>query len=175
MNALNELSQYCTVLSQGKGGVLKIEEGGFESSDLDSLLREGIQLPKLVDKKIYLTENANREILAYSIAHDLVLNNLGKDDRIAISPSDVIERYRHREIPLEKVRDALRFLRKIGGCRQNSDGMFVFGTHHLGNLLQVQTQLEQTRVRDYLDGDEANQMSLGEFAQATDMNGGSEN
>ncbi|WP_042663220.1 hypothetical protein [Haloferax sp. ATB1] len=175
LDALNELSQYCTVLSQGKGEVLKIEEGGFENSELDSLLREGIQLPKLVDKKIYLTENANREILAYSIAHDLVLNNLGKNDRISISPSDVMERYRHREIPLEKVRDALRFLEKIGGCRQNADGEFVFGTHHLGNLLQVQAKLEQTRVKDYLDGEEANQMSLGEFAQATETNGGSEN
>ncbi|WP_363467255.1 hypothetical protein [Halogeometricum borinquense] len=172
--ALNELSQCCTVLSQDKGKSLKHEEGKLEDGELEATLRAGIQLPRLVDKKVYLTENANREILAYSIAHDFVLNNLGKDDRVKVTPTDVIERYRHREIPLEKVRDALQFLKMIGGCQRNADGEYVFDKHRTGKLLEVQSKLEKTRVKDYLQDEVEGQTSLGEFAPTAETNGGAD-
>ncbi|RDZ50450.1 hypothetical protein C5C07_19195 [Haloferax sp. Atlit-4N] len=166
-SALDDLKQHSAVLSQQKGESLTLAEGTLEDNELKTLLRNGIRLPMLVDKKVYLTENTNREILAYSIAHDLVLNNLGKDDRLSITPSDVIERYRHREVPLEKVTDALQFLEKIGGCQQNSAGSYQFDRHRVGKLMQVQSKLEDARVAEFLEsGQTKGQSSLEDFGSA---------
>ena len=63
--ALEEVSEHCTVLSQKKGGDLRAEEENIDDSELRDLLLDGISVPKLVDKMVYLTENVNREILAY--------------------------------------------------------------------------------------------------------------
>ena len=74
--ALEEVSEHCTVLSQKKGGDLRAEEENIDDSELRDLLLDGISVPKLVDKMVYLTENVNREILAYAIVHDAVLNSI---------------------------------------------------------------------------------------------------
>lgn len=163
--ALSDLSEHCTILSQEKGGQLQIEESNITDTELEETLSDGLKLPTLPETNFYLTENVNREILAYSIAHDCVLPNLKRDSRIELAREDVIERYRHREIPLSKLDDALKFLEGIGGCSQVSDGVYRFEKARLSNLLSVTSQLEETRVLDYIGTEEEeSQTSLEEFS-----------
>ena len=153
-DALEEISEYGTVLSQEKGGQLQIAENRLDDSDLYQFLEDGISIPTLVDKNVYLTENVNRETLVYSIAHDAVLNSIGKDDEMAITPDDIIERYRHRQIPRGKLNDALAFLRQAGACVKVSDE-YIFRTTNMSGIMSITDNLNETTVRDFLSEEEA--------------------
>ncbi|MFC7248234.1 hypothetical protein ACFQO7_37740, partial [Catellatospora aurea] len=93
-NALSEIAEHASVLSQEKGGSLVLEEGEIADANLRTRLESGIPIPVTVDKNVYLTENVGREILAFSIVHDTVLNSIGKDSELAIEAEDIVERYR---------------------------------------------------------------------------------
>lgn len=153
-DALGNLSEHCTVLSQKKGGKLQVMEDRLNDSELKALLAEGISVPTLVDKTIYLTENVNRETLAYSIVHDAVLNSIGKDKEISISPDDIIDRFRHRQVSRGKLNDALAFLRQIGACVKVSDE-YVFRNSNMSNIMSVGDYLNETTVREFLSQEEA--------------------
>lgn len=165
-DALAELSEHCTVLSQEKGGVLQTEEERLDDPELHDLLSGGISIPTLVDKHIYLTENVNRETLAYSIVHDAILNSIGKDKEIAIEPDDIIDRYRHRQISRGKLNDALAFLRQIDACVKVS-GEYVFRTGNMANIMSVGDRLEETTVQEFLSEEEAEegQRTLSGFSE----------
>jgi hypothetical protein len=171
-DALDNVSECCTVLSQQKGGLLQIEENQLDDPDLNDLLSEGISIPTLVDKHIYLTENVNREILAYSIVHDAVLNSIGKDSEITIDSEDIINRFQHRQISLGKLNDALVFLRQIGACVKKSDE-YVFRTSNMSNIMSVGDKLEETTVRTFLTEEEPEegQSRLGSFADDAESDG----
>jgi hypothetical protein len=162
--ALDQLSDHGAVLSQQKGGTLSIAEGKVQDGSLRSVLTEGIPLPQLPDTHIYLTENVNREILAYSIAHDCVRTVLVSDESITIKSEDVIERYRNRELDIRKVNDALEFLSQIRACTSSSEGEYTFRRANMSKILGVEEYLRKTRVRETLSGPGAGQQSLDDFA-----------
>jgi len=157
---LDNLSTYGSVLSQSKGGEVSTVKDSFESLTLSEIFSEGIELPALPETKFYLTENVNREILAYSIAHDTVLPNLSRDSRITISQEDIIDRYRHRQVPLEKLTHSLQFLSDIGGCTDNGDGTYTFSKSRVSNLMGVEAKLRQTRVLDFIESNGSVQRTL---------------
>jgi hypothetical protein len=153
-NALDEIAQHCTVLSQRKGGKLMAEREQINDAELRDLLVEGISVPTLVDKHVYLTENINREILAYAVVHDGILNSIGKDKEIAVAPDDIIERFRHRQISRGKLNDALVFLRQVGACVKVS-GEYVFRRSNMADIMSVPERLTETTVREFLSQEEA--------------------
>jgi len=157
---LENLSEYGSVLSQEKGGELVSVKDSFEDMDLSETFSDGIELPALPETAFYLTENVNREILAYSIAHDAVLPNLSRDARITLAPEDIIERFRHRQVPLEKLMDSLRFLSEIGGCTDNGDGAFTFSKSRVSSLMKVESKLRETRVLDLIESGGSVQRTL---------------
>lgn len=165
---LENVSEHGTVISQKKGGEMTTVRDSFDSLDISKVFSEGIELPALPETKFYLTENVNREILAYSIAHDAVLPNLSRDSRITLSPGDIIERYRHRQIPLKKVRDSLRFLSKIGACAENGGGSYTFSKSRLSNLMGVESKLRETRVVDIVDTEDGVQQTIKDWMASED-------
>lgn len=154
VKALEKISDHCSVLSQQKGGKLQVEKNQLDDPELNSVLSDGIAIPTLVDKVVYLTENVNREILSYSIVYDAVLNSLGKDSEIAIGADDIIEKFRHRKIPRGKLNDALAFLRQINACVKASNE-YVFRTSNMSNIMSVSDHLSKTTVQEFLAGEEA--------------------
>lgn len=162
--ALDELVEYGTVLCQEKGGNLSLAKGEIEDASLRNYLTEGIPLPQLPDTNIYLTENVNREILAYSIAHDCVRTALAREEKITVEADDVIERYRNRELPITKVNDALKFLSKIGAATNSNDEKYTFRQSRMGKIMGVEEHLREISVKNALEDIGAGQQSLDEFA-----------
>jgi hypothetical protein len=154
--ALEKISEHCSVLSQQKGGKLQVETSQLDDPELNATLSSGIPIPTLVDKAVYLTENVNREILSYSIVHDAVLNSLGKDSEIAVEPDEIIDKFRHRQIPRGKLNDALEFLRQINACVKVSD-KYVFRTSNMSNIMSVGNHLSETTVQELLTDEEADE------------------
>lgn len=160
-DALAEVADYAAVLSQDKGSALQHVEGEIESGTLSSRLEAGIELPQFPDKNVYLTEGVEKECLAVSICLDLVQNSVGKG-RITITATDVTERYRNRDIPLQRVTDVLEFLDEFGACRKTEDDEYQFTTGHMRNITSVEPELRNQRVNDLLDdgaGDEQYRLS----------------
>lgn len=161
--SLSELSEYAAVLSQDKGLKLQLVEGDVGPGGLSSRLEAGIELPRLPDKNIYLTEGVEKECLAVSICLDLVQNNLGKG-RITITETDVTERYQNRDIPLQRVSEVLEFLDEFGACRKTEDREYEFTTGHMRNITTVEQALRDRRVDDWLEeGDGQDQTRLTDF------------
>ena len=164
VEALTNLSGQAPVLSQEKGGQLILEDGSVNDNGLRATLEQGISLPKLPEKNICLPENIEREMLSFSICHDLVLNNIGKG-RLSVTPGDVIERYSNREMDPQKVEDALDFLEKAGACSKNQNNIYDFTRSRIRNIVRVDEKLEEKRVVDWLDnGENPAQQRLGDFS-----------
>lgn len=155
-DALDDIAEYCTVLSQEKGGELRAERERIDDDELRELLTDGISVPTLVDKHVYLTENVNREILAYAIVHDGILNSIGKDKEIAIKPEDIVDRFRHRQISSGKLNDSLAFLRQVGACVKVS-GEYVFRRSNLSDIMSLPDRLSETTVREFLSEEKADE------------------
>lgn len=163
LTALNELATHAPVLSQTKGEQIELAKGEIEDASLRNFLTDGIPLPKFSSTQIYLTDNINREILAYSISHDCVRTALSKDSEITIKPEDVIERYRNREVPITKVNDSLRFLNGVGACTNPRGDEYTFRRSNMSNILGVEEHLREIRVIDALEGAGIGQQSLNDF------------
>ena len=149
-DSLQDLSTYAAVLSQDKGSRLRLVEGEVDSDGLSSRLEAGIKLLRLPDKNVYLTEGVEEECLAVSICLDLVQNNLGKG-RVTITETDVADRYKNRDIPLQKVSQVLEFLDEFGACRRTEDRAYEFTTGHMRNITSIEQALLDKRVDEWLD------------------------
>lgn len=162
VESLAEVAEEAAVLTQDKGSHLQLEAGEVVDSSLEATLNEGIRLPQLPDKNVYLTEGAEKECLAFSICHDCVLNGMGKG-RIAISASDVSEFYANREIPLQRVASVLGFLDDVGACRRRDDGEYEFTSAHVSNIMEVEKHLRERNVDEWIGEESPSQTSLEEF------------
>lgn len=162
-DSLRKLSTKAAVLSQDKGARLQLVDGDVDSGGLSSRLETGIKLPRLPDKNVYLTEGVEKECLAVSICLDLVQNNLGKG-RVTITETDVTERYKNRDIPLQKVSQVLEFLDEFGACRRTEERAYEFTTGHIRNITSVEHTLRDRRVDEWLEnGDRQEQSRLTDF------------
>lgn len=160
--ALLELKEYTAILTQDKGSTLQLESGMVNDRELKGALSDGIALPQLPDKNVYLTEGIEKECLAFSISFDYVLNNLGKG-RLVVSLADIAEAYANREIPLQRIREVLRFLEELGACRETETGDYEFTTAHSRNIMKVEAELMKQLVDEALDEDPDAQASLADF------------
>lgn len=160
--ALTELMEYSAVLTQDKGSALRLEGGVVVDDDLKAILSDGIPLPQIPDKNVYLTEGIEKECLAVSICYDCVQNNMGKG-RLTVSAADIMEYYANREIPMQRISDVLRFLDEVGACRETDDGEYEFTTGHLSNIMGVEENFEENLVDDWLEGEVDTQKSLTDF------------
>lgn len=161
-DALVELKEYAAVLTQDKGSVLQLEGGNVVSEDIDDVLSDGIPLPQLPDKNVYLTEGIEKESLAVSICYDCVQNNMGKG-RLTISETDIMEYYSNREIPMDRISDVLKFLDDVGACRETDDGQYEFTTGHMRNIVGIEQNFEDNLVDEWLEGEAESQKSLSDF------------
>lgn len=160
---LEELKEVSPVLTQKRGSKLTLNGGSVNDPDLESILNRGVDIPKATDTVIYLPENVEPESLSYSIANDIVINNL-QNDKYTLTASDVRNFYGRREIPLSKVNQSFQFLKKIGACRAQSDGSYLFHRRNISEIMAVEEKLRRKPVKEYLDdGDEA-QAGLGDFS-----------
>lgn len=160
---LTSMGENGGVLSQQKGGELELVQGTVSDNALESLLESGIALPKFPDTTLYLTENTNREILAYSICFDLVRPQFNTQNRVEVEPEDVYNRYRGREIKRRKLVDALQFLTQINACSNPSGQLYIFHRSDIGTIMSVTEKLEEKRVKDWLAGETSGQSSLDEW------------
>lgn len=161
-DALNDLEKVTPIMTMGRDSQLRLDAGNFESDDLNRILNNGISLPKIPEKTIYLPENVELEALSFSICNDIVMNNL-KGGRHELTPSDVRNFYGRREIPLRKVKQALTFLNHVGACREQPDGSYEFSVHDIKQIAAVENKLRQQPVDEYLDNTDDNQAGLGDF------------
>lgn len=162
VESLNKLAEVAAVLKQDKGSELCLERGNVADSSLEAALNDGISLPQIPDKNVYLTEGVEKECLAFSICHDCVQNNMGKG-RIRITPSDVTEFYANREIPPQRVSSVLSFLDEVGACRRLEEGDYEFTTAHMSNIMDVEEKLQQRNVDRWLGEETPGQSSLEDF------------
>lgn len=162
VESLNALAEEAAVLTQDKGSELKLESGDIFDPSLEAPIIEGIDLPQIPDKNVYLTEAVEKECLAFSICHDCVLNNMGKG-RIKITAADVSEFYANRAIPFQRVSSALAFLANVGACRSLEEGVYEFTTAHISNIMKVEHHLRERNVDEWLGDDKPGQSSLQDF------------
>jgi hypothetical protein len=162
VESLNELSGEAAVLTQDKGSDLRLESGEVADPSLEASLNDGIQLPQIPDKNVYLTEGVEKECLAFSICHDCVMNNMGKG-RIRITAADVTEFYANREIPLHRVSSVLSFLDEVGACRRRDEGEYEFTAAHMSNIMEVEEQLRERNVDEWLGEEAPGQSSIHDF------------
>ena len=162
LDMLDELKEIAAVLTQDKGSSLERDGGTVVDDDLENALIEGIQLPKLPDKNIHLTEGAEKECLAFSICYDCVQNNMGKG-RVTISTADVMEYYSNREILPQKISSVLHFLDEFGACREIEDGEYEFTTGHMRNIMRIEEQIDEKRVDEWLGEETQMQKSLSDY------------
>jgi hypothetical protein len=162
LESLNELAKEAAVLTQDKGSELRLERGEVADASLEAALKEGISLPQIPDKNVYLTEGVEKECLAFSICHDCVQNNMGKG-RIMITATDVTEFYAKREIPLQRVSSVLSFLDEAGACRKRDEGEYEFTTAHMSNIMGVEEKLRDQNIDKWLGEEVTGQSSLRDF------------
>lgn len=151
-----------TGVDPGEGSELRLERGDIKDGSLEATLHDGIGLPQIPDKNVYLTEGLEKECLAFSICHDCIQNNMGKG-RIRITAGDVTEFYANREIPLQRVSRVLSFLDEVGACRRREEDVYEFTTAHMSNIMEVEEKLREKNVDDWLGEETPDQRSLNDF------------
>lgn len=152
------------VLSQKKGSTLQISGPEvFEDDQLTEILSNGIPLPKAPQRNIFLSENAEKESLAVSICHDIVLNNLV--GRFSVSPVEVRNFYGKRpNLTVDRVERTLIYLNHIGACDLDEEtGLFMFTEHHEDEIIGVETRVRNERVEESLSEIDEDQVSLGDI------------
>lgn len=162
VESLNELAREAAVLTQDKGSELRLETGDIADLSLEAALDDGISVPQIPDKNVYLTEGVEKECLAFSICHDCVQNNMGKG-RIRITPTDVTEFYANREIPLQRISRVLSFLDEVGACRRRDTEEYEFTTAHMSNIMDIEEILRERNVVEWLGEEAFGQSSLEDY------------
>lgn len=168
---LDQMGEQGCVVSQAKNGHLKMVNGTVHTGSLETVLQEGIELPKFPDTSVYLTDNADREILSYSICIDLVRPQFNTERTISVEIDDIYERYRGRQIERRHIIDALDFLAKIGICRKRSDREYIFSRDNISKIMSVGEYLEGKLVTEWLEEEVDSQTSLSEFAPTSSEQG----
>lgn len=87
-------------------------------------------------------------------ADERVRDSIGKDDEIAAAPEDIVDRDRHRRVPLGKVNDVLAFLRQINACVKVSEE-YIFRKANIAQIMKVEDQSEETTAPEFLSEEEA--------------------
>lgn len=140
----------CPILTQNRDDRLDIERGSFEDAELNSLLNTGVSLPKIPPQTVFLNEGIEKECLAMSICHDHVLRDL-KNGRVVLTPEAVEDLYPMRAVGYRDIQEVLQFLSEVGACRESEDGEFIFEQAHEENIFQVEEEVSEQRVDDFLD------------------------
>ncbi|MDZ7849424.1 MAG: hypothetical protein U5K70_00940 [Halodesulfurarchaeum sp.] len=165
LERLKSLRQKTAILTQEKGKRLK-KEGGVELADsnLERILNNGISLPRVPERVFHLSENMEKESIAFSICHDIVINNLV--GRFTLTPVQVSNFYGpHRSPPVDRIKTTMDYLNEIGACTYNQEeGEYLFTEHHEEEILNIESHLRSQRVEETLSGSDDGQAELVEFS-----------
>ena len=134
-SALQELEELAPVLAQGVGSTLRLVAGEFDSSELQSWLKSGIELPKHQRTQLFLTDGMEIESLIVAIAQ--IWGEEAAVKEVTLTPSDVSIYFNHRELPLDRVIAALRFLSETNVCEQISEREYEFRREHVDRAMGI--------------------------------------
>lgn len=161
-DVLERLHKAGCIATVEPGNRFQLEDGDIlRDQRLNSVLSDGITLPEIPPKNIYLPRSVRLESLAVAICEELVLGSDIREDGVAVSFMDVRNKF-GRDIRRDKIDTVLEFLRKEGACRK-SDGQYVFTKFHLNDILDIRNRLFAYTVTERMDGNAKNQASLDEF------------
>lgn len=159
---LVQVEDKCPVLTQKKGSRLQLNSStSFDDTQLNEVLTDGVDLPKVPRRDILLSENAEKESLAVSICQDIALNNLV--GRFAVTPIEIRNFYGQRpNLDLDRIRRTLNYLHHIGACSVE-DGEYVFTEHHEDEIIGIESNVREKRVEEALSDIEEEQAGLADF------------
>lgn len=161
---LSKIANEVPVLTQKRGSELKFESNQkFEDEQLNEILKDGIDLPKVPRRDIFLSEGVEKESLAVSICQDIVLNNL--IDRFEVNPIEIRNFYGKRsKLDLDRISRTLDYLNKIGACTYDPDDeIYRFTTHHEDKILSIESRVREEQVEEVLKDVDENQAELKDF------------
>lgn len=160
---LDELTDYAVLMTQDYGGSLRVLEGEFrEEGVLQRLLSRGVSLPKNPPDAVMLTEEIEPEILSIAITDIWGDKALDHDDGVQVSRTEIRDYFApQRNIDPITLDLTLKFLEELGASDSIENGTYEFTREHMGAILDVESQVMEESVKDYLHGSE--QYSLEEF------------
>jgi len=159
-NTLDRITDHAVLMTQDYGGELRVLAGEFnEDGDLQSMLKQGIELPRNPPDTIMLTEGMEHEILAMAIADIWGEQAVDHSDGVTVTRTEVRDHFapQHNVEPSD-LDLVFEFLEDFGACDQIESHTYEFMRDHMDDILDVESQVMSESVKDYLHG--AEQTSL---------------
>lgn len=158
--AMDELVEHAVVMTQDYGGELRVLAGEFnEGGNLQSCLAEGVTLPENPPDEVMLTEGMEHEVLAMAICDIWGEQAVDHEDGVQVSRTEVRDWFAPRHnVGLGDLDLVFEFLDEFGACDRLENHRYEFTRDHLDAVLDVESQVMNESVEDYLHG--ADQSSL---------------
>jgi len=147
---LEQLEREACIASVENGESLVKSSGSVRADDIDGLLETGISVPEKVSHTIHLPRRVQDESLAVAICEEIVLGSDLRDGGIELEHADIRNHF-GRSISYDQLDDVFAYLRNKGACRKRGE-CFAFTKYNLDEIMGVRIDLQDTAVRDYLEG-----------------------
>lgn len=159
-DTLDELTEYAVLMTQDYGGELRVLSGEFDDTgSLQSLLNNGIELPRNPPDTVMLTEGMEHEILAMAIADIWGEQAVDHDDGITVTRTEIRDHFApQHNVGLSELDLVFVFLEQVGACNHVENHTYEFTREHMDSILNIESQVMAESVEDYLHG--ADQSSL---------------
>lgn len=159
---VDTITDHAVLMTQDYGGSLRVLSGDFDKGGrLQSLLEGGIRLPQNPDDKIMLTEGMEPEILSIAITDIWGNKALDHDGGITVTRTEVRNHFApERNVDIGDLDLVFEFLVQFGACDRVENHTYEFTPGHMNSILEVESQVMDQPVDDYLHGPE--QARLGE-------------
>lgn len=164
---LSDIFDAHCVLSVSPGGEAELVLPPLRDRTVSNKLERGIDLPKRPPHNRSLTPDAEYESLAVAIAEEIAITSLkseeGESIRSEISVSDIRNHF-GEDIERAKVREVAKYLENHGACKINEEGNMVFTKSSITPLLDIESRVSETGVREHLHGN-TDQANLGAYSE----------
>jgi hypothetical protein len=164
--AIEELTEHAVLMTQDYGEELRVLEGEFtDDNHLQSLLKQGVELPKNPPDEIMLPEDSGREALAMAVCDIWGEKALDHEDGVEVTREEVRNHFSpQHNISIGDLDMVFEFLDDFGACEEvdeeENEHTYRFTRQHMEAILEVEQQVMKESIRDYLQGD--NQTSFNE-------------
>ena len=164
--SIEKLTDHAVLMTQDYGGELRTLEGDFvDNNQLQRLLRQGIELPKNPPDEIMLPEDSGREALAMAVCDVWGEKALDHEDGVEVTREEVRNYFSpQHNISIGDLDMVFEFLDDFGACdavdEDDNEHRYRFTRQHMETVLEVEKQVMNESIRDYLQGD--SQTSLDE-------------
>jgi len=166
---LEELEEKTAILGQSAGDSLQLLAGEFDSSVLQSIFEQGIQLPETPKKEFAITEGWEKESLAVAVCQ--IWGHDAASGPVEVTPSAIRSHFAPRHaIPMGRIKRVLYFLSEIEACDDISDNdrdyVYEFTVDHMDEILGIVETVRDQPVEGHLQ--EEGQMDLDSFIDEND-------